>query len=162
MRLDCCNLVVCWSDGLDPLVQGKKQKVWWAKICSGSVVMPRYLPWVWGAFSPQVEGLRNETEGTLRVFVGFWHLLRHDSSFFMDVGEKHRKITHISEELSIQAGDVHVMIQKPCENHVGHWLFPLGPGKGTNLRGKLPSHWTTTLWSSQGECVHVAYNGSTQ
>lgn len=57
----------------------------------------------------------------------------------MDMGEEHLKIIHVSEDLSSQAGDVHAMIQKSWENYVGHCLFPLGPGKDINLRGKLLS-----------------------
>lgn len=56
----------------------------------------------------------------------------------MEVGEKHLKIIHMSEELYTRAGDDHAMIQKTCRNYLGNQLFPLGTGEGTNLRGSSP------------------------
>lgn len=55
----------------------------------------------------------------------------------MEVGEKHLKIIHISEELYTQTGDAHAVIQKTCGIILG---MGCSHEEGTNLRGKLPSH----------------------
>lgn len=41
----------------------------------------------------------------------------------MEMGEKHLRSIHLSEELHAQAGDVHAMIQKTYGNYPGNRLF---------------------------------------
>lgn len=85
-RLGCCNLEPClskwWFLGwwLPPWCIRLAEKLQSTKSDGTSatevqVGTPRYFLW---AFSPLVEGLRNESGGTLGVFDALWHLLKQD------------------------------------------------------------------------------------
>lgn len=82
--LDCYNLVsLGQSDesSLDLLGVGKKARETQSPMGSNALRLGgnAQVPDLGGAFSPLVEGLRNGSGGTLGVFDGLWHRLRHDS-----------------------------------------------------------------------------------